>query len=183
MYIYLEKYTKSSEYNEIDSMDWDDTAGDWAYGTFNTQDKYFGNAIYTLCAEESASGMSAGEYQWMPDFIPNSYGGIRIHAGESLTFSLPDDGSDTIYTIYAQMHYPDYGDHSYRYISVKFGDAPPAQTVGGFSDVTVENYFAEPVIWAIENGITNGTSDTTFSPDDTCTRAQIVTFLYRAMAD
>ena len=34
-------------------------------------------------------------------------------------------------------------------------------------------------MWAVENGITKGTTDTTFSPDDVCTRAQIVTFLYR----
>ena len=38
-------------------------------------------------------------------------------------------------------------------------------------------------MWAVENGITKGTTDTTFSPDDVCTRAQIVVFLYRASGD
>ena len=39
---------------------------------------------------------------------------------------------------------------------------------------------ADAVAWAVENGVTNGTSATTFSPNNGCTRAQIVTFLYRA---
>ena len=49
-----------------------------------------------------------------------------------------------------------------------------------FTDVPAEEYYAEPVAWAVEKGITAGTSDTTFSPDETCTRAQIITFLWRA---
>ena len=48
-----------------------------------------------------------------------------------------------------------------------------------FSDVDLENYYGEAVMWAVANGITNGTSDTTFSPGADCTRAQIVTFLWR----
>ena len=49
-----------------------------------------------------------------------------------------------------------------------------------FADVKAGSYYYDAVLWAVENGITKGTSDTTFSPDATCTRAQIVTFLYRA---
>lgn len=49
-----------------------------------------------------------------------------------------------------------------------------------FVDVA-EGWYYEPVLWAVKKGITTGTSDTTFSPDDTCTRAQAVTFLWRAM--
>ena len=49
-----------------------------------------------------------------------------------------------------------------------------------FTDVTEDDYFCKAVLWAVENKVTVGTSDTTFSPDDTCTRAQIVTFLFRA---
>ena len=49
-----------------------------------------------------------------------------------------------------------------------------------FSDVPAESYFADAVAWAQANGVTTGTSETTFSPDNDCTRAQIVTFLYRA---
>ena len=49
-----------------------------------------------------------------------------------------------------------------------------------FSDVPADSYFADAVAWAQANGVTTGTSETTFSPDSDCTRAQIVTFLYRA---
>lgn len=49
-----------------------------------------------------------------------------------------------------------------------------------FSDVAADAYYAEAVKWATDNGITNGTTSSTFSPGSGCTRAQIVTFLYRA---
>lgn len=49
-----------------------------------------------------------------------------------------------------------------------------------FTDVPADAYYAEAVAWAEQAGITAGTSETTFSPDDTCIRAQIVTFLYHA---
>lgn len=56
-----------------------------------------------------------------------------------------------------------------------------AQTVGVFSDVKSADWFADAVAWAVEKGITTGTSATTFSPANTCTRAQILTFLWRAV--
>ncbi|MCD8067125.1 MAG: S-layer homology domain-containing protein [Oscillospiraceae bacterium] len=52
-------------------------------------------------------------------------------------------------------------------------------TTGTFSDVSTDDYYYDAVEWAVANGITTGTSDTTFSPDSTCTRGQVVTFLYR----
>ncbi len=61
--------------------------------------------------------------------------------------------------------------------------AAPAAGANQFKDVPAEQYYYDAVLWAVENGITNGTSATTFSPDDTCTRAQVVTFLYRDMVE
>lgn len=58
--------------------------------------------------------------------------------------------------------------------------APVAKTVGGFSDVFENNYFADPVVWAVEKNITGGTGNGKFSPGSTCTQAQILTFLWRA---
>ena len=52
---------------------------------------------------------------------------------------------------------------------------------GGFTDVGADAYYAEAVKWAVDKSITSGTSATTFSPSDTCTRAQILTFLWRAV--
>ena len=53
----------------------------------------------------------------------------------------------------------------------------------GFGDVDPGSYYAQPVAWAVSRGITNGTTPTTFNPHDTCTRAQILTFLYRAAGE
>lgn len=58
--------------------------------------------------------------------------------------------------------------------------ARPKATVQGFSDVVVDDYFANAVRWAVKNKITTGTTATTFSPNSTCTTAQILTFLWRA---
>ena len=49
-----------------------------------------------------------------------------------------------------------------------------------FSDVDLENYYGAAVKWAVANGVTGGTTATTFSPNNDCTRAQIVTFLFRS---
>lgn len=57
---------------------------------------------------------------------------------------------------------------------------PTAATAASFSDVSPSDSFYEAVRWAVERGITNGTGGSSFSPYATCTRAQIVTFLYRA---
>ncbi len=58
--------------------------------------------------------------------------------------------------------------------------SPEPKSMRSFSDVPEDSYYAKAVAWAVENGITVGTSATTFSPDATCTRAQGVTFLFRA---
>ena len=59
--------------------------------------------------------------------------------------------------------------------------SPEPKTAVSFTDVPAGSYYAKAVAWAIENGITNGMTETTFAPDATCTRGQGVTFLYRAL--
>ena len=59
------------------------------------------------------------------------------------------------------------------------GSPKPETRAMPFTDVPVGSYYYDAVLWAVENGITKGTSDMTFSPDATCSRAQIVTFLWR----
>ena len=61
--------------------------------------------------------------------------------------------------------------------------SPAADTVNPFADVAADSYYANAVVWAAENGITGGTSATTFSPNNDCTRAQIVTFLFRCLGE
>ena len=60
--------------------------------------------------------------------------------------------------------------------------SPEPKGASSFADVAAGSYYAKAVAWAVENGITTGTTTSTFSPDATCTRAQAVTFLARALS-
>ena len=61
------------------------------------------------------------------------------------------------------------------------GKPEPASMENPFSDVPNDAWYLKPVLWAVENGITGGVSEGMFGPEQTCTRAQIVTFLYAAI--
>ena len=58
--------------------------------------------------------------------------------------------------------------------------SPEPKTLSSFADVPADAYYAKAVAWAVENGVAKGVSETLFAPDTSCTRAQIVTFLWRA---
>ena len=58
--------------------------------------------------------------------------------------------------------------------------SPEPKTLSSFADVPADAYYAKAVAWAVENGVAKGVSETAFAPDASCTRAQIVTFLWRA---
>ncbi len=64
----------------------------------------------------------------------------------------------------------------------KYAGSPKTEISNVFSDVPADSEYAQAVAWAVKTGVTSGTSATTFSPYDTCTRGQIVTFLNRALA-
>lgn len=59
-------------------------------------------------------------------------------------------------------------------------NTPAAGTANPFGDVRADAYYADAVLWAVKEGVTKGTASATFSPDANCTRAQIVTFIWRA---
>ena len=63
------------------------------------------------------------------------------------------------------------------------GEPEPQTTVNPFTDVKETAYYYKAVLWAVESGVTTGTSPTTFGPGKGCTRAQVVTFLWRAMGE
>ena len=94
--------------------------------------------------------VKSGTLQYAPATGRNSYGSFSVLKETS---SAPSSGSST---------------------------TAPANKPVNFTDVQSSDYFATPVSWAVSNGITNGTSATTFSPNQTCTRAHIITFLWRA---
>lgn len=62
------------------------------------------------------------------------------------------------------------------------GEESPTSDKNPFQDVTADKYYYDAVLWAVEREVTKGVTDTTFGPNQTCTRGQIVTFLYRALA-
>ncbi len=65
----------------------------------------------------------------------------------------------------------------------KNADAPEAAATGKFNDVPQTSEYAGAVAWAVENGVTSGTSENEFSPSEICSRGQIVTFLIRAIGE
>lgn len=93
--------------------------------------------------------------------------GITIGTGDGTTFS-PDLGCTRAQVV--------------TFLWRAAGSPAPKSTVNPFVDVLPGEYYAEAVLWAVENGITVGTNaeGTTFSPDEICSRAQIVTFLWRS---
>ena len=93
----------------------------------------------------------------------------KITAGTSATTFSPNDGCTRGQVV--------------TFLWRSAGNPAPGSSKNPFTDVKSDAYFYDPVLWAVEHKITAGTSDTTFSPNDTCTRAQIVTFLYRDLAE
>ena len=70
--------------------------------------------------------------------------------------------------------------HVVTFLYRAFGAPAVGNASNPFQDVPTNKWYAEPVRWAVKEGITDGVTDTEFRPDDTCNRAQVVTFLYRA---
>lgn len=106
---------------------------------------------------------------------------IRLYSGESTQFTLPKPKYNGLYEVRVCAYYPKYDYTYWRYDYYKVVDElPPIETVGGFTDVKKTDYFADAVLWAVENGVTSGTSATTFGPNQSCTRAQAMTFLWNA---
>lgn len=123
--------------------------------------------------EKSNSGVDSGNllaagqhYTFTVDFTDfMDYAFLTVHQGTS------DQNGDSIH-----LH-----DATSSYAQNSLGEYPmpeiPEQ-LGAFTDVTTADYFYAPVKWAMEQGVTAGTSATTFGPELTCTRGQIMTFLY-----
>ena len=110
-------------------------------------------------------------------------GGSMLGRGDvwGETVSFVDDGQTfTSFTAY-QWHATQCG-LSYGSFAGMFGPVQEGvELVAGFSDVPADAYYRDAVQWAVDRGITSGTGRTTFSPDRNCTRAEILTFLWRAM--
>lgn len=132
--------------------------------------------------------------------VPEFGGFVILTAGQSVTFSAPFDSDlndgDELVMLHVSIVYPEL-DYEYwtnywlkldeKNAAVKPATTAPTQpsaptqsSASAFSDVAAGAYYADAVKWAVEKGITTGTTATTFSPNSTCTTAQILTFLWRA---
>ena len=115
---------------------------------------------------------------------------IRIKVGQSVSFRLPDYVENGDFCrLYVDVYYPQVSGEETWFWSCydllidnhAVSTEEPSTTVSSFTDVPASAYYADAVAWAVEKGITSGTGDgTTFSPNATCTTAQILTFLWRA---
>ena len=114
-------------------------------------------------------------------------GNVSVREGQDQTFTItPDKGYAVANvkidgkSIGAVKSYTFENVRRTHTIEVIFMKANGNPQTGVFVDVATGSYYEDAVDWAVENGITNGVSSNMFAPDDPCTRAQIVTFLWRA---
>ncbi|WP_300684518.1 S-layer homology domain-containing protein [Acutalibacter sp. 1XD8-36] len=106
-----------------------------------------------------------------------------LESKEHCPFNYFDGLYDNSYSYFLQMPKTPSGEKASYVRIAPAGSKPPKPTeptVGGFSDVKQSAYYADAVLWAVENGITSGIGGGKFAPAQTCKREQIVTFLYRS---
>lgn len=158
------------------------------YGYINTQ----GEAVIPLKysgASSFSDGITAAKLN-IPDHDARMDTNIAAHFdGEPQYIYLDTNGNEVL------SHGAEYGEVRFsgkigimrqrdgKYAIVKnpcYGGVESPAIVGNFTDVLATAYYADSVAWAVEKNVTSGTSATTFSPDTTCTTAQILTFLWRA---
>ena len=143
-----------------------------ANGLFGSNDPCTRGQIVTFLWRAAGSPAPKGTAKVPADVLPGSYcyDAVAWALENGITNGLADGTFGVNNTCTRGQ--------SVTFLYRAMGTAPT--TVNGFTDVAADSFCADAVAWAVENGVTNGTSATTFSPNNGCTRAQIVTFLYRA---
>lgn len=143
-----------------------------ANGLFGSNDPCTRGQIVTFLWRAAGSPAPKGTAKVPADVLPGSYcyDAVAWALENSITNGLAD-GTFGVNSTCTRGQ-------SVTFLYRAMGTAPT--TVNGFTDVAAGDFYAEAVAWAVENGVTSGTSASAFSPNAGCTRAQIVTFLYRA---
>ena len=143
-----------------------------ANGLFGSNDPCTRGQIVTFLWRAAGSPAPKGTAKVPGDVLPGSYcyDAVAWALENGITNGLADGTFGVNNTCTRGQ--------SVTFLYRAMGTAPT--TVNGFTDVAADSFCAEAVTWAVENGVTNGTTASTFSPSNGCTRAQIVTFLYRA---
>ena len=163
----------NDQYSVFDGTD--EEGNDW-------YDSHLRNQIYTVTGNQiTYYGASERQEIRTPSDDNGNYLYIPSESRYQLSGSTVDDEQ---YYNWLNRYYDEY------YFMLQISpdealDGVPADQLlaaakGGFMDVPAAQYYADPVAWAVEKGITNGTSRLTFSPESPCTRGQVVTFLWRA---
>ena len=142
-----------------------------ANGLFGSNDPCTRGQIVTFLWRAAGSPAPKGTAKVPGDVLPGSYcyDAVAWALENGITNGLAD-GTFGVNSTCTRGQ-------SVTFLYRAMGTAPT--TVNGFTDVAANAFCAEAVAWAVENGVTNGTSASTFSPNAGCTRAQIVTFLFR----
>ena len=142
-----------------------------ANGLFDSNDPCTRGQIVTFLWRAAGSPAPKGTAKVPADVLPGSYcyDAVAWALENGITNGLADGTFGVNNTCTRGQ--------SVTFLYRAMGTAPT--TVNGFTDVAAGDFYAEAVAWAVENGVTNGTSASTFSPNAGCTRAQIVTFLFR----
>ena len=143
-----------------------------ANGLFGSNDPCTRGQIVTFLWRAAGSPAPKGTAKVPADVLPGSYcyDAVAWALENGITNGLADGTFGVNNTCTRGQ--------SVTFLYRAMGTAPT--TVNGFTDVAAGDFYADAVAWAVENGVTNGTSASTFSPSNGCTRAQIVTFLCRA---
>lgn len=144
-----------------------------ANGLFGSNDPCTRGQIVTFLWRAAGSPAPKGTAKVPADVLPGSYcyDAVAWAIENGITNGLAD-GTFGVNSTCTRGQ-------SVTFLYRAMGTAPT--TVNGFTDVAAGDFYAEAVAWAVENGVTNGTTDSTFSPNNGCTRAQIVTFLFRTV--
>ncbi|WP_419016250.1 S-layer homology domain-containing protein [Dysosmobacter sp.] len=143
-----------------------------ANGLFGSNDPCTRGQIVTFLWRAAGSPAPKGTVKVPSDVLPGSYcyDAVAWALENGITNGLADGTFGVNNTCTRGQ--------SVTFLYRAMGTAPT--TVNGFTDVAADSFCADAVAWAVENGVTNGTSASAFSPSNGCTRAQIVTFLFRA---
>ena len=144
---------------------------------------------YLVDVTNCDSGMSGADDKLFLSGAASSDGGQTHTVSKDAcrgTYTYWEEQEDLFTDGYLELSAEDYVDRPPVDIIIAPPEFTPPEPSGGgpvFTDVAAGAYYADAVAWAVEQGITNGATDTTFSPGQDCTQAQILTFLWRAAGE
>lgn len=136
-------------------------------GKIMNNEASYGGGVYVQRENAPAKFRMSGNSEIVDNYASVAGGGMYIKGVFETT-------GGTVTNNYSDSEYADMAIEATA--EVREGTSLPTE----FIDVPSDAYYYQPVLWALEKKITNGTSDITFSPDEKCSTAQILTFLWRA---